>query len=238
VDLKELDSGIDPTIHWYYKSKALLLQDLASHSVSTVSDVGAGSMFFSREIARRTNAHTVWAIDSNYAEEYQEEIGDAKIVAVRVANVETSMSSLLMFMDVIEHVKNPVDFLQIYVTQVAVGTQFFVTAPAFQFMWSQHDEYLGHFRRYTKSSLVAELELAGLHVDRVGYYYCSLFPLIWIQRKILRTVRRKPTGSSLMTKQSRLLNSVFYRLMKLEFRISRGYSKFPGLTVVCTASKR
>jgi len=238
MDLKELDSGIDPATHWYYRSKSLLLRDLANRSVETVADVGAGSMYFSREIAYHTKARTVWAIDSNCSEEHRETIGNSEIIALRAPTAKTLTSTLWMFMDVIEHVENPVEFLRLYVTPVASGTRFFITAPAFQFMWSQHDEYLGHFRRYTRSSLVAELESAGLQVDRVGYYYCSLFPLVWMQRKILRAFRRKRTGSSLMTKQSRMLNSVFYRLMKLEFRISRGYSKFPGLTVVCTAIKR
>jgi hypothetical protein len=238
MDLKELDSGVDPSKHWYYRSKALLLSDLADHSVDSVADVGAGSMYFSREIAHRSKAHTVWAIDSNYSEEHREKIGHAEIIALRAPTAATSTTSLWMFMDVIEHVEEPHEFLRQYVIPVASGTRFFVTVPAFQFMWSQHDEYLGHFRRYTKSSLVALLESVGLRVERVGYYYCSLFPLAWMQRKLFRVTHRKSENSSLMTKQSRMLNTIFYKIMKFEFTIFRGYSRLPGLTVVCTAIKR
>jgi hypothetical protein len=238
MDLKELDSGVDPSKHWYYRSKALLLSDLADHSVDSVADVGAGSMYFSREIACRSNARMVWAIDSNFSEEHREKIGHCEIIALRAPTAETYKTSLWMFMDVIEHVEESHEFLQQYVVPVASGTRFFVTVPAFQFMWSQHDEYLGHFRRYTRSSLVALLESVGLQVERIGYYYCFLFPLVWMQRKLLRATHRKRENSSLMTKHSQLLNAVFYKLMKIEFRISGGYSKLPGLTVVCTAIKR
>lgn len=238
MDLKELASGVDPSKHWYYRSKALLLSGLADHSIDSVADVGAGSMYFSREIARRSEVHTIWAIDSNYSEEHREKIGHSEIVALRTPIEATFKTPLWMFMDVIEHVEDSHEFLRQYVDPVASGTRFFVTVPAFQFMWSQHDEYLGHFRRYSKSSLVELLESVGLRVERVGYYYCSLFPLAWMQRKIFHPTIRKSKNSSLMTNQSRLLNTIFYKVMKLEFMIFRGYSRLPGLTVVCTAIKR
>jgi hypothetical protein len=238
MDLKELDSGVDPSKHWYYKSKALLLSEFADHTINSVADVGAGSMYFSREIAYRSKARTVWAIDSNYSAEHRETTGNSEIIALRAPTAETSTASLWMFMDVIEHVEVPHEFLGQYVIPVASGTRFFITVPAFQFMWSQHDEYLGHFRRYTKSSLVELLESVGLRVERVGYYYCSLFPLAWMQRKIFHSTLRKSRNSSLMTNQSGLLSTIFYKLMKFEFMITRGYSRLPGLTVVCTAIKR
>ena len=57
-------------------------------------------------------------------------------------------------MDVLEHVDNDAGLVRHYATKVPSGAHFLVTVPAFRFLWSGHDVFLEHKRRYT----LAEIE--------------------------------------------------------------------------------
>jgi len=50
--------------------------------------------------------------------------------------------------------------------------------PAYRWLWSGHDEVLGHRRRYTAAELRAAVERAGFRVVRVSYFNTLLFPLL------------------------------------------------------------
>ena len=41
------------------------------------------------------------------------------------------------------------------------GTPVFITVPAFSFLWSAHDVFLDHRRRYTSKMLVRTMTLRG-----------------------------------------------------------------------------
>ena len=59
-----------------------------------------------------------------------------------------------------------------------------VTVPAFQWMWSHTDHALGHYRRYTRASLVSEFDKAGLSVERATYFHSWLLLVAWTFRRL------------------------------------------------------
>lgn len=84
---------------------------------------------------------------------------------------------LILLLDVIEHIENEVNFLnKICVENQAINSQsmFLITVPAFQSLFCAHDEFLGHYRRYTNDSLKVRLEAAGMEVINAGYFFSSL----------------------------------------------------------------
>ena len=50
-----------------------------------------------------------------------------------------------------------------------------VFVPAFQMLWSKHDEVNKRFRRYNRPRLVQALARCGLRVERGSYWNCFLF---------------------------------------------------------------
>ena len=52
-----------------------------------------------------------------------------------------------------------------------------MTVPAFGFLWSGHDVFLEHKRRYTLSGIEQTLRDAGLEVVKGTYYFGLVFPL-------------------------------------------------------------
>ena len=54
----------------------------------------------------------------------------------------------------------------------------FITVPAYQFMWSKHDDLHHHKRRYTKALLKKKILSAGYNILSMTYFNTLLFPII------------------------------------------------------------
>ena len=59
-----------------------------------------------------------------------------------------------------------------------------MTVPAFPWLWSAHDACHHHYRRYTRNSLKAVANDAGLRVERSFYFNSALFPVAVAGRAI------------------------------------------------------
>ncbi len=92
--------------------------------------------------------------------------------------VAPGWADIVLLLDVIEHVDDDVATLRAARTGVGDGGLLVVTVPAYQWLWSGHDEVLGHRRRYTAARLRAAVERAGFTVVRVSYFNSLLFPLL------------------------------------------------------------
>ena len=87
----------------------------------------------------------------------------------------------VLALDVIEHLDDDVKFLRDAAALLAPSARFVVVVPAFQLLWSQHDETFQHRRRYTAAQLEAALRAAGLVPERTTYLHALIFPiaLVW-----------------------------------------------------------
>ncbi|MGH2706061.1 MAG: glycosyltransferase [Actinomycetota bacterium] len=102
--------------------------------------------------------------------------------------------SAALALDVIEHHPRPEELLREIRRVLADDGILIVTVPAFQWMWSYADHVLGHYRRYTRRQLAAELEATGFAPERVTYFHSWLLPLAWLFRKIRPLVGRSETA--------------------------------------------
>jgi SAM-dependent methyltransferase len=83
--------------------------------------------------------------------------------------------SLILMLDVLEHVIGPEAFLRHGLELLERGGTLVLTVPAFPLLWTNHDLVNRHLRRYTKRSFAALAEQAGLRVDRARYFFFWLF---------------------------------------------------------------
>lgn len=224
MDLKEeeaLGDAIDR--HWYYQSKARLLAAHLSSKPSEVLDVGAGSGWFSRWLLSHDLADHATLVDPGYTAERQE--GALRFVR----SVESSDASLFLMMDVLEHVDDDVALLREYLDKTPPDTPFFITVPAFAFLWSAHDEFLEHRRRYTLASLRKTVDAAGAVTQRAHYYFASVFPIAAGVRLLRRNA--DAVGSD-MKPQHPIINGVLRTACSLELGWMRA-NRLAGLSVVC-----
>ena len=176
MDLKEEDIlGADIGRHWYYRSKAAALHRMVGGlRPQRLLDVGAGSGFFSRHLLAN-GAQSALCVDVGYERTWDEMVGGKPVLYRR--DCDATDCDLVLMMDVLEHVDNDVGLTRHYATKVPSGAHFLVTVPAFRFLWSGHDVFLEHKRRYTLGEIEAAMRDAGLEVVKSAYYFGLIFPL-------------------------------------------------------------
>ncbi|WP_053214416.1 bifunctional 2-polyprenyl-6-hydroxyphenol methylase/3-demethylubiquinol 3-O-methyltransferase UbiG [Pseudomonas sp. Q12-87] len=235
MDLKETDIlGPDIDRHWYYRSKArAMLHMLKGTSARTLLDVGAGSGFFSHHLLTHTDTAQAWCVDISYPADSDASTA-GKPVRYRRA-IDALDADLVLLMDVLEHVDDDVGLLKMYVDKVPSGSRFLITVPAFQFLWSGHDDFLEHKRRYTLGQLERVVAQAGLQVQQGAYYFGLVFPIAAALRLLPRARSEVPAKSQL-SRHSPLVNGVLKSLCSLE-RPFMGANRIAGLTVFCLAQK-
>jgi len=240
MDVRELEIlGAEITGHWYYRSKARLLRQLiAGHQFRTVADIGAGSGFFSRTLLSLGVARRAVCVDVAYPGESTESVDGREISFVREWQSDGT-ADLYLFMDVLEHLENPVDVLRRYVEQMPVGALCVISVPAFQFLWSGHDVFLGHVRRYTLREIEDALRTAGLTVMSGRYFYAVLFPVATMLRLVDRWKlnRRRIAPRSALKPCRGLLNALLGRIHDFERWLIFPVNRVAGLTAICVARK-
>lgn len=81
---------------------------------------------------------------------------------------------LVLFLDVLEHLDDPVAALARARALLRPAGRIFVSVPAFPLLWTGHDVLNHHRRRYTRASLTADAAAAGLTVQWARYGFLSV----------------------------------------------------------------
>jgi 2-polyprenyl-3-methyl-5-hydroxy-6-metoxy-1,4-benzoquinol methylase len=236
MDLKEIDIlGDDISQHWYYRSKAkAMTRLLGSIESSTILDVGAGSGFFSRHLLANSSAHNAWCIDISYDDDSDAlELGKPIYFRRCIDQID---ADLVLLMDVLEHVDDDVGFLNHYVNKVPRGARFLISVPAFQLLWSDHDVFLEHKRRYQLKKIEDVTRRAGLTVVRGAYFFATVFPIAAITRLSARGAANKNTPVRSQLSRHPLVNSALATLCYFELPLMK-FNRIAGLTAFCLAKK-
>lgn len=237
MDLKETDILGDVIAdHWYYRSKAAaMLKLLAIRSPTVILDVGAGSGFFSRYLLTHTTASEAWCVDIGY--DTDSEGAEAGKPLHYRRYLETGAADVVLLMDVLEHVDDDVGLLADYVGRVPKGARFMITVPTFQSLWSGHDEFLQHKRRYTLPALEDVIRRAGLQPQQSAYYFGLIFPLAAATR-LFNQWRGSghEAPRSQLKRHGPLLNGVLGAICKAELPLL-AINRLAGLTLFCLARR-
>jgi len=141
--------------------------------------------------------------------------------------------------DVLEHLEDDAVALREWKRILKNNGRLIITVPAFDFLWSHHDEICHHYRRYSKPDLISALSAANYSVGRVSFWNCSLFfplALMRIFQKIF--LRGKAGQSDQLYELNPFINNLLFQLLRLENRIIN-WINFPvGISICAVAQKR
>lgn len=138
--------------------------------------------------------------------------------------------------DVLEHIEDDAAALREWKRVLKRGGQLILTVPAYQWLWSVHDERLHHFRRYTASEVHRKLNAAGYVVKKRTYMIVLSFPLV-VGFRIVSGLSSRGAGStgSSYVRLPRPVNRLFTDFLRLEAR-AIGFINFPfGTSVLAVA---
>lgn len=235
MDLKETEIlGEDAGDHWYYISKAKFIKKiLDTRSYSLILDIGSGSGFFSKFLLAETGIKKAICVDTGYINEFKEQTA-GKIIHYK-KSIESTDADLILLMDVLEHVDDDIGLLKEYIDKVPSGSTFLITVPAFKFLWSDHDVFLEHKRRYILAQLESVVLASGLKIDKSGYIFGFIFPIAVLTRLLNKFLPSRQQKSQL-TKHSKFINTILKIFCQFERPFIRN-NRLLGLSVFCLAIK-
>lgn len=237
MDLKETDIlGENIGTHWYYKSKSnAMMRLLSGASPSVILDIGAGSGFFSKNLLTSTAAKEAWCVDISYKQD-SDHTEAGKTVHLR-RSVDKVNADLVLLMDVLEHVDDDVGLLKDYVNKVPSGAKFLISVPAFQFLWSGHDVFLEHKRRYRLNQMEDVVRQAGLTVKHGAYYFGAVFPIAVAIRMASNLLQRgRGKAQSQLSQHHPFVNGALAAMSSAEMPFFLR-NRLAGLTVFVLAEK-
>jgi hypothetical protein len=253
MDLRELPSHAFARHPWETTRARFFLRILRDHvrgeSLSIV-DFGSGDGFFARTLLETwPGVSKVACFDPAYSAE-PAEIQDPRIRFTR--NKPTDPCDVLLLLDVLEHDANDQTTLhEALGTCLRSGGWLLMSVPAHAFLFSRHDEKLGHKRRYSSAALRQLALNEDMAIVEQGQVFASLL-LPRALTKLVETLRPRTTNpdctaahvdTSLGTwNHGRVLTRAVEAMLGLDAGLARALARnglgIPGLSTWLLARKR
>jgi SAM-dependent methyltransferase len=186
--------------HWWYRGRRTVLDGviagLGLPADPRILDAGCGSGRFMVELAKLGTVTGVELSDTSVSLARGRQLGEVVEGSVLEMPFPENSFDLAVSLDVIEHLEDDLAALRELRRTVAPGGALLVTVPAYQWLWSGHDEINHHHRRYTRRSLQRVAEQAGWRQVRTTYFNSLLLPVA-IALRVLDRFSTKTTESSL-----------------------------------------
>ncbi|PZV13259.1 MAG: hypothetical protein DCF22_11080 [Leptolyngbya sp.] len=176
--------------HWWHLARNRLLEQKIkqlSKQDASVLDVGCG------------RGITVKYLRSKGIDCIGVEPGEAKPLKIierylwvgkkaeELSEIERNRYSLLLLLDVVEHIANPELFLKDLVVLFPNLTHVIITVPACPELWSNYDEFYGHHRRYTITMVERLCQQLDWHLVWSFYF----FQLLYLPARIIIKTSQK-----------------------------------------------
>ncbi len=146
---------------------AFLLQLIERHQSGTqLLDHGAGAGTFALPVSHGETRVLCMEPDAALREELAR---SGLQVAASLDDVAGASIDFAYTLNVLEHVEDDNEALVQLHRCLKPGGRLLVYVPAFQLLYSQMDEHVGHFRRYRRPALSRQLQAAGFVVHSAGY---------------------------------------------------------------------
>jgi trans-aconitate methyltransferase len=206
--------------HWWWRARERLIlrtieEVLRSRSTDRILDIGCGDGFLFDYLSK------YGAVEGVESDESLVSDGGSWRHQIMLSAFDDSFQpgkrySLILMLDVLEHIKDDVRSLQRAVELLDVRGNMILTVPAFRCLWTSHDDLNKHFRRYTKASLVKLSSEVGLRVVTCRYFFHWMFPI-----KLLLHTKERCFGAIPKVPKSPqpFINQTLFRLSICEHKL-------------------
>lgn len=211
-----------------------------------IADIGAGDMYFDIQLietlSKKRIKATIFAIDTGYEEEVSEK--EEIVILNDIKKLEKDSVDCMILMDVLEHIEEDSEFLELVSERLKINGIIILTVPAFQSLYSQHDTFLLHHRRYECSQIIDLLGSKQFEILKCHYFYTILFVARWFQLKFM-----KPKSDAEHTgigrwrhSKNHVITQSIELLLNIDFYVNKIFDKLgvhlPGLSLLAVARKR
>jgi SAM-dependent methyltransferase len=225
--------------HWWYRGRrrviAAELGRLELPTAARVLDAGCGSGRTMVDLRRYGEVVGIELSEDAAEIARERDCGDVVIGRIEQLPFEDGTFDLITCLDVIEHTPDDRAALRELRRVAKPGGWALVTVPAYQALWSRHDEANHHYRRYSRAALCAAAVDAGWDVCRTTSFNSVLLAPAAVFRVVQR--RRSSTSNGGASPELRTgpawLNAALEAPLALEARwLARGGTLGAGLSLM------
>ncbi len=204
---------VDPYAHSKYE---ILMSWLGSIEGEKVLVIGSGSGEFVAWLAKARADVTAIDISQECIDFTRQTAKKFQVdIKTMVSSIEDFNSDekfdIIVATDVIEHVEDDYNACKKIHSMLASDGRIVITVPALQFLFGHHDEVLGHYRRYSKATLL-KLSKNFFSISHIRYYGFLMIPVALVISRWLRVpypvqaVGEKSTEPGIISK---IIRSIF-----------------------------
>ena len=103
--------------------------------------------------------------------------------ALALPEAEAKRYRTLLLLDVIEHIDEPEGFIAQLRSAFPSVEWIVATVPARQELFSEHDTFNRHFRRYDLRTLRMHMDPTAAPGWKASYFFHALYPIAWLQAR-------------------------------------------------------
>lgn len=237
-NLTEFDFAYPPGIehHYWTISRNFLLAealDQAGLSDEVMLEIGCGKGLVVAGLRARNMK--CWGAELANVTPIQEasEFVKSNIDATTLESSFRNQVKVLLFLDVIEHIEDPVKFLENTLAYFPQASHLLITVPARNEIWSNYDEFYRHYRRYDLNMVKQTALSIHFNLSFISYAFHLLY---WAAR--LKFVFSK--NRAVKIKSPHGIGKVIHRFIGWTLVVeSRLLPKsWAGTSIFCIASKQ
>lgn len=223
--------------HWWWRARERFIVDSISRALppggwTRALDVGCGDGLFLDVLAMFTEHVEGIEIDGSIVSSTTHRSHHVHIGTLDETFQPGQKYDLITMLDVLEHMREPATALRRAKDLLVEDGVLLVTVPAFNSLWTGHDDRNHHMLRFRRRSLASLLASVGLRSHAGGYFFHWVVPL-----KLGVRLAEQLTGSEFHVNRppGRLTNRICYSISRLEQRTISPNRWIPGSSLMILA---
>lgn len=249
IELANRSSEISNRHPWELARAEVMLkfikQKLNTKEILSVLDLGCGDTFLVEFLAKKLPSVKFYAVDIAFTDELIVKLQKNINPQIKIYKSQDEMLNdelnlkvdLVLLLDVIEHIDDDIAFMKDLKSRTFTteDTSILISVPSYQSLFCSHDVFLGHYRRYTNSTLKRNLNQSGYSVTVLQYFFTTL-----ILPRVLKVILEKLKGAKSETtglvewNGSRRVTILFKTILVIDYSISSFLNRIginlPGLS--------
>lgn len=214
--------------HWWFKARLVILETIMyNHNIINgkkhTTILNAGAATGATSVMLKKFGEVISLEYDKDCSEFLEKLLNEEVINSSLTELpfKDKKFNIVCAFDVIEHIEDDRKAIREIYRVLDNDGYIYLTVPAFDILWSEHDEINHHYRRYKLKQLVDLLESNNFKVQYKTYFNFYLFIPILLLRilfKILPYRKKKSTTGSDFEKFSsnKVLNTILFKIFKNE----------------------
>jgi hypothetical protein len=243
MDLRERSSTEGKRHPWetvrsaFFKRKIVAL---ANNKPVRILDIGSGDCWFAEQLLLKLpKGSHITCSDLNFTDE---DMVSSVPGINKVREIPQQLFDMVIMLDVLEHIEDDKAFLaHDVVPRLKPESNIVISVPAHPSLFTSHDVFLGHHRRYTRRQLLSTSE-TFFRTNEHGYLFMSLALVRFLQRVTASSSEKSESGVG-NWHAGAIVTGLVTSALFIDAHISRVLNvnrlRVPGLTVwtICSSNR-